>query len=562
MERKFRTAFRFSSVFPVALFILCWGWVIWLTYYASGNILDADASSVLVLSNFLAQEHAIVSTGWRYYTELHLFNMQMIYSFFFHFFSSWRLVRFFGMVTLQALLTSAYWFLCRQTKLSRNAFFYSATALLLPVSVTYSRITLLHGYYTFHFILMFLIVGLLLNSAKMQMRKKAGRLISIALYLALCLVSGLNGMRLFYICIMPSLLLSLFLYLRSPSFRDFASEEKKDHAKLLRGLFRSASASAEGRGLLLSIFGTLANGLGIATNVLVLRKFFGFSTYFSLQTFELSLGEFEKQCNDLLNMLGYRSGAHLFSVEGVCSLFAVLSLFILLGFSIWYFTRKNKDINYEKHYASTFFLGTLLVQTMVFLITTNYFIHYSTPIYIAIMPLLAILIDEFPNYRIRMPKVCALIILTGFILSGFVTTNYLVNKPENYATKYEGLTSSNIDQVQQILPVAKFLERNGYTFGYANYWDSSIVTELTDGKVEVCAIIEPPDITYSFANTKKAFWDIDYHSGKTFIIFKEFSTDWQEYPILQGGKEVYTDEYYKVFEYPAPIPFEKSRFAD
>jgi hypothetical protein len=107
-----------------------------------------------------------------------------------------------------------------------------------------------------------------------------------------------------------------------------------------------------------------------------------------------------------------------------------------------------------------------------------------------------------------------------------------------------------------------YLLNNGYTFGYAYYWDSSIVTELTNGEIEVCAIVEPPEITYSYANTKIAFWDVNYHKGKTFFLFESSCTDWINYPILQGGTEVYSDEFYRIIEYSAPIAFELSRFAD
>ena len=562
MTSKLKAPVKFSAVFPIALFVLCWCWLIWLTYYTSGHILDADASNVLVLSNFLSQQNAIVSTGWRYYTEIHVFNMPLVYSFFFHFFKSWQLVRFFGTVTLQAILVLSYWWLCRQAKVSRNTFFYTATVLLLPASVTYARIVLLHGHYAFHISLAFLIIGLILKLATNRPNKNRINGLLMAVFALLCVLTGMNGMRMLYISLAPALFVTAYLYLRSAAFHQIAISQRMNPKDRMKALEQSLRNTTQGRGLLFAIVGTICNGLGIGINLFVLRKFFGFSTYYSMQTIAPAPGALNEQINDLLNLFGYRNGAKVFSLEGVCSLLAVLGFIFAVGFSLWYLFSKSDDESYSKRLSTTIFFGALLIESLVFLITGNYFIHYYTPVYVFVALLIAFLLDEFPNRAIRLPRICAGVMIMSFLLSGAVTTNYLVNQPEGYATRYEGLAYSNINQVKQIKPAAMYLADHGYTYGYAYYWDSSIVTELTDGKVEVCAIVEPPNITYSFANTKKAFWDVNYHQGKTFLLLEKDDTSWQEYPILAGGTQVYADDYYKIIEYPSPIAFERSSFSE
>lgn len=553
---------KFSDIFPVALFALCWAWLIGLTYYTAGNILDADASNVLVLSNFLTQENSIMSIGWRYYTELHVINMQLVYSFFFRLFDRWQMVRFLGTVTLQAIFVMSYWFFCRQIHVSRNAFFYSATVLLLPTSVTYARIVLLHGHYTFHISLAFLILGLLVNLSTKLPLKKTIHYLKLAIYLVLCFLSGTNGMRQLYISLAPALLVAFYWFMKSAAFRNIMQRTKAEQPHVFHALFATAKEPGEARGFLFAVCGAIANFFGIAVNLFVLRRLFGFSTYYSLQTIAPKAGALNLQINDLLNLFGYRDGAKVFSFEGVPSLLAVVALFAMIGFSVWYFASKNQNDSFPKRFGATLFFGALLLESLVFLITANYYIHYYTPVFVLIAILLATMYDEFPLRSIRLPRAVACLLLIAFLFSGLVTTNYLVNQPENYATKYEGLAYSNINQVKQIKPAAQYLAEHGFTFGYAYYWDSSIVTELTDGKVEVCAIVEPPDITYSFANTKKAFWDVNYHQGKTFLLLESNDTSWTEYPILAGGTEIYSDDFYKIIEYPNPIPFERSPFSD
>lgn len=562
MTKKHNLYSAVSNIFPVVFFAGIWIMLIGLTYYTAGNILDADASNVLVLSNFLAQNNAIASTGWRYFTELHILNMQIVYAFYFHLFESWRLVRVFGAVTLQLIFVCSYWYLFRQAKISTKAFFYSAAFLLIPVSVTYTRIVLVHAHYTFHISLAFLLIGLMIKLSRGEFRAKGYRVLALVVYGVLPLLSGANGMRQFYISIAPACFVSLYWYIRSNEMKSLLSAEGRDRAELKQDFLRSLTGTQEGRSVLYAFGGAIVNMVGIATNLFVLRKFFGFSTYYSMQTFAPKTGAFNGLLNDFLNLLGYRDGAKLFSVEGVASLFAVASLVVILAYSVWYLFRAGQMLSSGKRIVAIMFIGALLFQSLVFLITENYYIHYYTPVYVYLALIFALMIDDLPQRNIRIPRIFAGLMMFGFIVSGFITTNYLVNRPEQYATKYEGLTYNNIDQVDQIRPAAEYLKEHGYTYGYSYYWDSSIVTELTDGAVEVCAVVEPPDITYSYANTKKAFWDINYHSGKTFFLFHTDSTDAETYTILSGGKEVYRDAYYKIYEYPAPISFERSPFSD
>lgn len=547
---------------PVATFAGVWIWLIALTYYTAGNILDADASNVLVLSNFLSQNNAIALTGWRYFTELHILNMQMVYSFFFHLFDSWRLVRVFGAVTLQLIFVASYWYLCRQAKVSTKAFFYSAAFLLLPVSVTNTRIVLVHAHYPFHISLAFLLIGLVLKLSSGEFRSKITKALTLSVFVILAYLSGTNGMRQFYISLAPACFACLYWFVRSKEVANLLRADAADKTAAWRDFSHSLKNTQEGRAVLYVLGGTLVNLFGIATNLFVLRKFFGFSTYYSMQTLAPKVGSLNEKLNDFTNLLGYRNGAKLFSPEGVASLLAVAILIAVVGFSVWYLLDAKKRQPYPKRLVGAMFACAFLFQTVVFVITENYFIHYSTPVYVYIALLIALMLDEFPQRAVRLPRVIASLMLAGFVLSGFITTNYLVNRPEGYATKYEGLVYSNIDQVDEIRPAAEYLQSHGYTYGYSYYWDSSIVTELTDGKVEICAVVEPPEITYSYANTKKAFWDINYHSGKTFFLFQADSTDAETYPILSGGTEVYRDAYYKIYEYPSSIPFERSRFSD
>ena len=39
--------------------------------------------------------------------------------------------------------------------------------------------------------------------------------------------------------------------------------------------------------------------------------------------------------------------------------------------------------------------------------------------------------------------------------------------------------------MEHLTPVVGFLQDNGYTFGYANFWDANVITEMTNGQIEM-----------------------------------------------------------------------------
>lgn len=556
----------FADVFPVALFICCWIWTILLTIYFAGNILDADASSNLVLSHFLAEENAVLSTGWRYYTELFAFNLPLVYSFFFRLFDNWMLVRILGAVTLQLIMLLSYLFLYRQTGLSKRGFFYSAAILLTPVSVAYTRIVLCHCHYTFHISLMFFLLALFLKIvASTQLRgnmplhtKQRDRklLLLLCVYLTFCVVASLNGIRQLLITSAPSALIALYLLLRSKSFRLAANAPRQTNGKPLPCLKRLLQTCAESRALLLAILGSFFSVCGVAICMFYLRKIYSFQTFSNTGVCLPGLTNLNVLVNFLLNLFGFRNGARVFSEEGVCSLLSLVAFLLAMGSSIWYLKRAKDAPRYGKAFGSLLFLGAFVAETAIFLISGFYALHYYTPVLVFLPLLCAALWDEFPHRAIRLPRIVVCLIAAAFLVNGAVTTNFIVRTPANYVTNYDGLSYNNIHLVKQIRPAATFLAENGYTFGYSLYWDSSVVTELTDGQVEIAAVIEPPVDTFSYAHAKPAMWDDDYHTGKTFVLLPRDELEtYETWERLQGGLEVYSDEYYIIWEYPSSISF-------
>ena len=114
---------------------------------SSKNLLDSDASSELILANHLYQSKKFISEDWIYSTELRVLNTQLIYAPLFGLFSDWHLVRFWGIIILQVILSASFWFLSASCRIPKNKRCYGLVLLLLPTSIAYGRTVLYQTYY-------------------------------------------------------------------------------------------------------------------------------------------------------------------------------------------------------------------------------------------------------------------------------------------------------------------------------------------------------------------------------------------------------------------------------
>lgn len=96
-----------------------------------------------------------------------------------------------------------------------------------------------------------------------------------------------------------------------------------------------------------------------------------------------------------------------------------------------------------------------------------------------------------------------------------------------------------------------YLEENGYRYGCAPYWHSSVVTEMTDGKISMAPLLfydTAVRIHYWLTDTALFSTDLDEPS---FMLFNaEQAEKYEPTAIADGAEKVYADEWFTVFRYP------------
>ncbi|MBO4290916.1 MAG: hypothetical protein J5898_03295, partial [Lachnospiraceae bacterium] len=97
--------------------------------------------------------------------------------------------------------------------------------------------------------------------------------------------------------------------------------------------------------------------------------------------------------------------------------------------------------------------------------------------------------------------------------------------------------------------VAEFLKESPWHFGYATYWNANILTELTDGAVEVANIVDARHLEF-FKWSSPMYYYREEHADEVFLLLTA-----QEYreagdaASIAGGRKVYEDENYIVLIY-------------
>lgn len=456
------------------LLILCF-----FLYRYTVYTLDSDASSELVLARQLADEGAVLTKNWLYGSELRVFYSQLIFAPLFSLFDNWGTVRMTGTALMIAGLLLAFFFFCREAD-CRRCFALGTVLMLLPLSRIYFDVLFKFTYYLPHVIMGFLIPATVLRSIRQRAapagtpftgkacttQTQCGR-VPLAVGLVLSFALGLNGMRMLltlYVPLVLSSLLLLWLNGATPTARQMLA-----------------------RYTAVTVF-ALA---GCAVNVLFLSKAYTVLDVTGISFKSFSLSGIEKVLSGLINAFGYRPGADVFSVSLLYGAQGGL-LFVLSLYSSVYILWRREKYSMGQQFTACYYLTSLAALCLLYSLTDMVFTNRYM-VQTAVLGLLPILVC-FQQKEIFGKAGRGIILgITCFaLLCGALHYNEM---------RKEDKTGTQRECVQ-------FLVDNGYTQGYASFWNGNVVTELSNGALELWvwdekfAELKDPDEIVLFLQSK------------------------------------------------------------
>lgn len=477
------------------------------------NLVNADDSSELVLASFLSKGNGFISRGWVYSSEIRILNTQWVRALLFRFTQNWTLVRILGNLILEGWLLGAYAFLCRQLTRKWTWFWYTAPFLLLPFSHEVFYVMGEMGYYLPHLALSFTILGLWLYLYREQHHRRIAHF-SVC---ALSFVSCLGGLRQLTVTLMPMWLAVIWLVFRH-------SKEVEKPLDFLRKFYYLWTSS-------------LTGVAGYLVNAKILSKIFLFDTYSKLVLVQPNFDRLQVVFRTFLNTFGYSEDGvpdtALFSGKGifyVLSLGFMVFLFILVA-ELW---KQRKNLPLTGEFLLLFSISGFLIVLLLYIFTDiSITARYYALSLMMFVPLLLVFYQEVDLSNAV--KKLFLVTMAGLLcILG--------------AGEYHSCLTSTMNEGR--IESAKWLKEEGYTLGYASFWNANILTELTAGQVEMVPLTEgrdsAPNLYAWLVKMDNLFPDEE--RGPVFLLLYVHEADRYQ-SLTEGRSPVYEDDNYFIYRY-------------
>ncbi len=501
--------------------------LIFLNIFYQDHWLDSDMAAEMMFSRILAEQNHIFATpDWYYSTEFRFLYTHLIMAPLFHLTDNWHVIRTITNVVFYVLMIASYFYFMKPLKVSGRLIALTGCILLLPFSETMMTHMQMGNTYLSHVIIVLVFFGMFLRLTGEAEKSCVAKGVLLLCYMALALICGVSGVRYLLALQCPLVITAFFYLLKTQEFQNFRREMTKKN-------FSSIWGCKQAPYFIYSILGVVGSVAGYGLNVLWVSKQYVFQTYDATNFIAIYQGVlFERLQNAigcLLMLFGYIPNKGFLSLRGVITILA----FIMLGIMIYCAVKTYKSSTGVRYFIVLFLAVSFFLNIFVFVFTTSTMVpRYYITILIFALPVLAFYMEskemQFDKLAVALLLVGCLCLSTAKTVLSFVTA----------------------DKNEDKRAVALFLEENGYNFGFATYTNGNIITELTNGEVEIANIGDPEYLEYFKWSSPMKYYEEDYHEGEVFLLLTAGeATEFAQAQAVQKGRNVYEDGKYTVLVY-------------
>lgn len=512
---------------PYVLMGLIFLMLIFLNIFWQDHWLDSDMAAEMMFSKILAETgHIFATPEWYYSTEFRFLYTQLLMGPLFHFISDWHVIRAITNIVFYGLMVASYFYFMKPLKVSKGLTALTACVLLLPFSETMMTHMQMGNTYMSHVIILFLFYGMFLRLAGKVPYKSIGKVLLLVCYLVLALICGVSGVRYLLALQCPLVLTALIFLLQTEAFRSFRREMTKSN---FAGIVKSDGASY----FAYSVLGAVGSVIGYGLNVVWVSKQYVFQTYDATNFISIYDGvlfdRLQNAIGSLLMLFGYIPDKGFLSLRGLISIIA----FVMLAVLVYCTVKGSKRCSGVRLFLVLFLITAFWLNVFVFVFTTSTMVpRYYITVLIFALPVLAFYLEE---EKFPFDKMVVAVLLAGCLLLSTAKTT---------------LSFISADKNEDKRAVAAFLQENDYEFGYATYTNGNIITEITNGEVEIANIWDPVNLNYFKWSSPMKYYEEDYYTGEVFLLLTAGEVaEFADTEVVQKGKVVYEDGAYTVFVY-------------
>ncbi len=288
------------------------------------------------------------------------------------------------------------------------------------------------------------------------------------------------------------------------------------------------------RYFLVSFIALIASGIGYLLNVLFISKIYQFQSYDNTNFIPISSGvlidRIELAIGELLRLFGYIESTSVISLRGIVSIAAIGMIAII--FYVCY-----RCYRYEKSFYAIFFWASLWIHLFIFVFTTSTLVdRYFIPVFIFALPMFGIYYQR-EKYQFDR-RVVTFLIFACLVTATGKTVFSLATNDKN-ETRYE--------------IVEKLIEED-YEFGYGSYWNANIMTELSDGELELGNLWNIESMNEFHWSSKASSYEA--RDGKVFLILSMDEMDQAEARgLLEDAEIIVENQDYLVLHFDSQEEF-------
>ncbi len=528
MRETKKTKWQLAELVPYILLGLVLLVLLFLNICFQDHWLDSDMAAEMMFSKLLAQQGRLIATrDWYYSTEFRVLYTQLVMAPLFRVLGDWHVIRTITNLVFYALVLVSYFYFMKPLKVSRPLTVLTSVILLLPFSETMMTHFQMGNTYPSHVVIIFFFFGMYLRLVHNRQLSLVQKWVLTGCYGVLAFICGLSGVR-YLLALQTPLMLAAFLYLlQSGEFQCFRRDMTKENWKTI-------SRSEAFAYFCYGVLGIAVSVAGYGANVLWVSRRYSFQTYGATNFIPIYQGVlFERLQNAfgcLLMLFGYIPDRGFLSLRGVIS----MSSFVMLGLFIYCGVRAYKSSVGRRRFVLLFLGISFCLNVFVFVFTTSTMVpRYYITIFIFALPAIAFFLEQ---EKIRFDRLAVTVVLAVCLVLGAGKT------------VLSFITSDKNEGKRQ---VAAWLEKECPSdFGFATYTNGNIITELTNGKVEIANVWDPENLNYFKWSSPARYYEEGYCTGQTFLLLTlEEEAEFGYTEAVQRGQKAYEDENYVVLLY-------------
>lgn len=553
------------GIFLCSFFFLC--------YFLRTRIwtlIDSDMSSEMVLAHILKDEHRILSPNWYYSTELRVLYVTQIFALLFNFTDNWLYVRVYGEIIMHILLMLSLWYMMSAFE-KRKLFPLTALFLCLPFSVVYMGYEIDSTAYIPYIIAAFLSIGMTIHTAREMtfhssffqgdsdistekhfvIRLSVKGTILIVLSILNAFLSSLIGLRQLVMFFLPAFIGSAILIYTDVIIR----KNKFRESRYLKYL-------------IVCTIDLIASVLGCLVNSLYLSKKYRVFNWSGRKFINFTIGSVIQSINGMINNLGFREEK--MSLSSIWSNVYAILIFVLCVVIVCSILRHSENRSAESVFLSSFFISNVTVFILLYSLTDMvYYDLYSLPIIVFIFPLIMIGADDhlagksttdtdgpepLPRDSADEPARTYSLLRSPVWRYTIVLIILIILVIGTSARTYRDFFRT--DKNSQKRDIAAFLTGNDYKNGYATFWNANVMTELSNGALEMYNWEDAKMLSQIYWIDETQKWlqktshDVERPTGKVFLLFNRSEIDicnWREG--LTEDNIIYETDDYIVYGY-------------